>query len=83
MSRNGRRPGRPRLVDPPVQIQVKLRLYLGQDDDLIAWFDGIPDGLRSAMVKSALRTGAGAVSLADLPDEDEMVAALDDLMEDW
>jgi len=35
------------------------------------------------MVKSALRTGAGAVSLADLPDEDEMVAALDDLMEDW
>jgi len=83
VKKNGRGPGRPELADPPVVVQIKLRLYLGQDDDLIAWFDGIPTGLRSAMVKSALRTGAGSVSLADLPDEDEMVQALDDLMEEW
>ena len=48
---------RPRLTTPPAVVQVKLRLYPGRDDDLIEFFSGIPVGLRSTMVKQALREG--------------------------
>ena len=38
-------------------VCIKLRLYPGEDDDLIAFFDAIPDRVRAAMVKrgAALR----------------------------
>ena len=42
------------------QIELKLRLYHGQDDDLIAWlahFDGKPYGVKSQAVRVALRRG--------------------------
>ena len=38
-------------------MHVKLRLYPGEDDDLIAFFAGVPHGLCAAMVKRALRSG--------------------------
>ena len=59
--------GRPRLSSPPTIIQVKIRLYPGQDDDLIAFFASIPARLRATMVKQALRSGA---SVEEAPDED-------------
>ena len=38
-------------------LRVKLRLYPGEDDDLIVFFDSIPHRLRATMVKQALRSG--------------------------
>lgn len=45
------------------QTEIRVRLYPGQDDDLIRWLsrlDGRPYGLRSQAVKEALRRGIGA-----------------------
>ena len=48
--------GRPRLMPAPLMVQIKLRLYTGRDDDLVAFLEGIEPGLRSAWVKQALRS---------------------------
>ena len=53
--------GRPRSNRKTQIVQVKLRLYPEEDDDLIAFFDSIPRRLRAAMVKQALRSGAPTV----------------------
>jgi len=50
--------GRPRSRRQVRIVQTKLRLYSDEDEDLIAFFDSIPRGLRAAMVKQALRSGA-------------------------
>ena len=45
------------------EVRLQLRLYPGQDDDLIHWlaqFDGRPYGAKSQAVKGALRRGIGA-----------------------
>jgi len=73
--------GRPPLENPPVIVPVKLRLYPGEDDDLLAFFDRIPHGYRADAVKSALRSGnIGTVQLADLPTDDTLAEALGDLL---
>ncbi|MCP4536644.1 MAG: hypothetical protein GY832_05815 [Chloroflexi bacterium] len=72
--------GRPRLEQPPIVVNLKLRLYVGMDDDLIAFFDAIPPGFRAGKVKQALQSGATTVDLADLPDDDEITDALDALV---
>ena len=56
MARRGRSPS-PATASAKI-VRIKLRLYLGQDDDLIQFFDSIPFRLRAAMVKGALRSGA-------------------------
>ena len=75
----GRR-GRPRLEHPPRIVNLKLRLYEGIDDDLIAFFDSLPSGVMAGAVKQALRSGAATVVLDDLPDDDEIETALDAFM---
>jgi hypothetical protein len=72
--------GRPRLVQPPRIYFIKLRLYPGQDDDLIAFLAGVPYRLRTAAVKGALRTGNLKVRLDGLPDDEQMADALSGLM---
>lgn len=74
--------GRPKLAQPPKIYFIKLRLYPGQDDDLIAFLAGVPCRLRSAAVKGALRTGRLSVSarLDGLPADDDLAEALDRLM---
>lgn len=75
--------GRPPLQphEQPVVVQVKLRLYPGADDDLIAFFDRLPHGHRASAVKAALRSGnIGSLELADLPSDDEMEDALSGLL---
>lgn len=45
------------------EIHLSLRLYWGQDDDLIGWlekFDGQPYGVKTQAVKEALRRNLGA-----------------------
>jgi hypothetical protein len=56
-------------------IQFKLYLWEGEDDDLLAFFEGLPPRQRSAAIKLALRSGS---ALSDLQsthleeDEDDM-----------
>ena len=45
------------------EIHLSVRLYRGQDDDLIGWleqFDGQPYGVKTQVVKEALRRSLGA-----------------------
>jgi hypothetical protein len=49
-------------------LALKIRLYPGQDDDLLEWleeFEDQPYGVRTQALKSALRRGSGVK--ADLP----------------
>ena len=61
-------------------IRIKLRLYSGEDDDLIAFFAAIPDRLRAACVKAALRTGAQPGAGDPNLEDDALLHALDDLV---
>ncbi len=43
-------------------MRIHIRLYPGQDDDLIAWWrglEGLPFGAKSQAVREALRRGIG------------------------
>jgi hypothetical protein len=73
--------GRPPLENPPEIVQIKLRLYPGEDDDLRRFFEQIPHGHRADAVKAALRTGnLGTVELNDLPSDEAMAADLSNLL---
>ena len=72
--------GRPKLAQPPRIYYIKLRLYPGQDDDLIAFLAGVPCRLRTAAVKGALRTGNLSTRLDGLPADVDLAEALDRLM---
>lgn len=72
------RPGRPkseRAASAQI-VRVKLRLYPGEDDDLIAFFGVIPVGLRAISVKRALREGASINQERSQPESD-LLDALD------
>ena len=56
---------------------MKMRLYAGEDDDLIDFFASIPSGLRAAMVKQALRCGVHTTGDEPLNQEDELFEALE------
>ena len=58
-------------------VQIKLRLYPNEDDDLIAFFANIPPRLRAALVKQALRSGMGRSREQGTPEEDKLLDALD------
>ena len=65
------RPPSPRAALARI-VCMKLRLYPGEDDDLIAFFDAMPDRVRAAMVKRGLCSGvrsAGGVSLSEKDDD--------------
>jgi hypothetical protein len=57
-----------------------MRLYPGEDDDLLEFFRSIPPRLRAEMVKRALREGAAEVHLLDVPEEVELMEALEALL---
>ena len=75
MGRRGR-PRSPRAASAR-RVYVKLHLYPGEDDDLIAFFDDIPEGLRAAMVKRALRSGVRGGPSQSSPEDDDLLEALD------
>lgn len=64
--------GRPKLECQVKHIRVTFSLREGEDDDLLMFFTGIPNGRRAAALKIALR--AGGISLFG-----EMPKANDDL----
>ena len=72
--------GRPPARVRPTVVRVALYLRPGEDDDLIAFFAPLPIGLRSSAIKQALRSGRLTSSNADLPSDDEIEAALDNLL---
>jgi hypothetical protein len=58
-------------------VHVKLRLYPGEDDDLVAFFEGIPKGLRAVMVKQALRSGTASGLSRPLEDDEVLFDMMD------
>ena len=62
--------------EQPVIVMVKLRLYRGQDDDLLDFFQRLPHRLRAASVKQALRNGGLPVAAEAESDDDDIVDAL-------
>ena len=58
-------------------VRIKLRLYPGEDEDLIAFFTAVPHRLRAAMVKRALRSGVLTESEDIATEDDELLKALD------
>ncbi len=75
------RRGRPKSVKAAHArvLHVKMRLYPGDDDDLIAFVEGIPKGLLAASIKRALRDGVQG----DAPGvrNEELLSLLDDLVD--
>ena len=57
--------GRPKLDCLVKQVRITLSLRSGEDDDLLTFFTGLPNGRRAAALKIALR--AGGVSLLETP----------------
>ena len=76
------RTGRPRSARAASAriVRIKLRLYPGEDDDLIAFFAAIPDRLRATCVKATLRTGAQPATSDASAEDDALLHALDDLV---
>ena len=66
------------------KYEVKFYLWEGEDDDLIAFLNGLPSGKRSAGLRLALRSGGSLTDLqpVDLDDdEDDMDFDLGDFLD--
>ena len=73
--------GRSRKTGQLYLYRLTLRLWEGEDDDLIAFLEGFPIGKRVVAVKSAMRNGQLLILEADnLPDDDDLAAFADDLL---
>jgi hypothetical protein len=73
------RPPSPRAASAKM-IHIKLRLYPGEDDDLIAFFDDIIPRLRAARVKQVLRSGINDSQYLGNSKDDGILDALDVLV---
>lgn len=72
---------RPALTHPPTLIRLTLCLYSGEDDDLLAWFDTLPERGRAQQVIQALRQGGvGRVDKVEEDEDETNAAALIGLM---
>lgn len=73
--------GRSRKTGQLYLYRLTLRLWEGEDDDLIAFLESFPVGKRVVAVKSAMRNGQLLILKADdLPDDDDLAAFADDLL---
>ncbi len=73
--------GRSRKTGQLYLYRLTLRLWEGEDDDLIAFLESFPIGKRVVAVKSAMRNGQFLILEADdLPDDDDLAAFADDLL---
>lgn len=71
------RRGRPTLKEQNIKrvhVRMTLTLYEGFDDDLIEWFNSIPDKKTPSYVKMALRQG----SLTFVSNEEKEEEFIDD-----
>ncbi len=72
--------GRPPSRVKPIVVRVALYLRPGEDDDLIKFFAPLPLRLRSSALKQALRSGQLPTTLDEVPSDDEVEDALDNLI---
>jgi hypothetical protein len=49
-------------MSEPKPVQLHVRLFPGEDDDLIAWYESldVPHGRKAQRIRDALRQGIGA-----------------------
>jgi hypothetical protein len=69
--RGQRRRGRPRSEVEPIIYHIKLILYSGEDDDLIALYRAAPPMKRTALTKMTLRAGGLQRAQAGLDQDHE------------
>lgn len=72
--------GRPMHTGDIVDVQVHLRLRVGEDDDLIAFFQQVPTRQRVLRIKQMLRTGGTGLLLDNATDDNESELELGDLL---
>jgi hypothetical protein len=74
--------GRPRKPRHLLRVfRFTLRLWVGEDDDLIGFLEGVPSGRRAAALKTALRSGRlGKITIDDFPTDGELSAMADDFL---
>lgn len=72
--------GRPPLDNPPTVVHIALRLYPGEDDDLLSWIDSLPKRQTAAAVKARLRTGRVTTATGPHDDDLDIDTALDGLL---
>ena len=73
--------GRSRKTGQLRIYRLTLRLWEGEDDDLIAFLQAIPEGKRASAIKIALRSGRiETLVMDDLADEDDLASLADDLL---
>ncbi len=72
--------GRPKLDCQVKQVRITLSLRTGEDNDLLSFFAGLPNGQRAAALKIALR--AGGVNLFGVPvmSDDDLEQTIQDLV---
>lgn len=73
--------GRPASKASTWECHIHLRLRMGEDDDLIAFLNGLPPRRRALTLKVALRSG-GMQSGPTIDNglDDELAAAADDFL---
>jgi len=60
--------------------RITLRLWEGEDDDLIAFLEAAPGGRKVAAAKQAMRGGNLAVDRDDEIDDDDLFDLVDGLL---
>lgn len=79
-SKRGRKPKKGKLK----VFDIRLRLWVGEDDDLIAFLESIPSGQRPTGLKIALRSGGALADLEPVAPDDaqnEMDFDLNDFLD--
>jgi hypothetical protein len=72
--------GRPKLECQVLQVRVTFSLREGEDDDLLTFFTGIPNGKRASALKMALRAGGTSLMDAISSTNDDLDQAIDGLV---
>lgn len=71
---------RPRKKGACHVYRITLRLWEGEDDDLIAFLDAAPDGRKVAAVKQAMRGGNLGLDRDAEIDDDDLFDLVDGLL---
>ncbi len=73
--------GRSRKTGQLHIYRLTLRLWEGEDDDLIAFLESFPTGKRVVAAKSAMRNGQLlSLKTDDLPNDDDLATFADNLL---
>lgn len=71
--------GRPRKTAETRHFWIHLSLTVGEDDDLIAYLEGVPKGKRAAGIL-ALCQGSSVLTSEIVDEEEDLFAELENLL---